>query len=79
MKPARQAARGRVRGVVDRIEAGVAVIEIDGFGAVELPERLLPAGCREGTVVELRAEIDDPGTGALKKKITDLQQELEQG
>lgn len=40
--------------VVDRIEGGIAVLEVDG-GTIEVPAPWLPAGAREGSILRVAA------------------------
>jgi hypothetical protein len=51
-----------MQGIIDRIESGVAVVELDGGRRIELPASMLPPGAREGNVVEVRHGITDEGS-----------------
>lgn len=62
-----------MKGVIDRIEEGIAVIEFDDGYQLEIPVRYIP-GAKEGLVVEIRG--DEKETGKRKSDIASLQKDL---
>ncbi|OGH55620.1 MAG: hypothetical protein A3G34_00940 [Candidatus Lindowbacteria bacterium RIFCSPLOWO2_12_FULL_62_27] len=62
-----------MKGVIDRIEEGIAVIEFDDGGQLEIPAKYV-AGAREGLVVEIR--VDERETAKRKLDISKLQRDL---
>jgi hypothetical protein len=44
--------------IVDRYEGDLAVVEVDGRGAIDVPRWLLPAGARPDDVLTLTVERD---------------------
>ena len=62
-----------MKGVIDRIEEDIAVIEFDDGFQMELPAKYI-SGAREGVVVEIR--VDEGETGKRRADIAKLQQDL---
>lgn len=58
-----------MKAVIDRLEGGKAVLELEGGGAAALPAGMLPAGAREGDVLVLTLEIDRAETERRRKRI----------
>lgn len=52
--------------VVDRIEGGVAAVELEDLSIVHLPVALLPQGVREGDRLEVRARRIGGARGARR-------------
>ena len=46
--------------VIDRIEGKVAVVVADDRRTFDVPRRVLPKGCREGTVLRIDAARETP-------------------
>lgn len=61
--------------VVDRFEGDWAVVEY-GDRNFNIPRWLLPAGCKEGTVLTIRIRIDEEATSARTSGIEKLAQEV---
>lgn len=57
---------------IDRIEEGIAVLIVrdDPSERIRLPAHLLPAGSREGDVLDLMLEPDPKATAAAKERIS---------
>lgn len=51
-------------GFIDRIEAGIAVVLLDGGGRAYLPASALPPGAAAGGFVDLSLAAADPPPGA---------------
>ena len=49
-----------MRGVIDRVEDGVAVILLEAGGSAYIPAERLPAGARAGTLVRLDLTAEGP-------------------
>lgn len=60
--------------VVDRIEAGFAVCEIEEGSFADLPLRALPDGIKEGDVIKISVEAEE--TDKRKKNINKLMNSL---
>ena len=65
-----------VKGVIDRIEEGIAVIQLEGGGDVLFPATRLPQDSKEGSVIELVIRLDRKATGEREKNIRKRQEEL---
>lgn len=65
-----------LKGFVDRIEAEIAVIQIDDFGPIELPVQGLPDTIREGMVVSIQIVPDPDETSQRENDIADIQDRL---
>jgi hypothetical protein len=55
--------------VVDRFEGDLAVVEVDGGPALDLPRWLLPREVKEGDVVRVRADQSAEGTLRLEARL----------
>lgn len=62
-----------MKGVIDRIEEGIAVIEFDDGSHLEVPAKYI-AGAKEGMVVEIRT--DKKETARRRSEIAKLQADL---
>jgi hypothetical protein len=64
--------------VVDRVEAGLAVLALydDDRVKVNVPLRLLPGATREGDHVLIEISKDDEGRAAAEKRVSALLDEL---
>ncbi|BBI34627.1 DUF3006 domain-containing protein [Cohnella abietis] len=66
------------KGIIDRFEGNIAVIEINGITR-EFPKASLPKGSKAGDCVEIEAgeiRLDTEETTKRKKEIKDLMDEL---
>ena len=68
-----------MRGIIDRFEGGLAVIETDG-GFVNIPKESLPAGATEGSVLEIGADggasLDEAATADRERMIRGMMDKL---
>jgi hypothetical protein len=60
-----------VQATVDRIDAGIAVLILEGGKRerIVLPAALLPKGCREGDILSLILEPDTRETGRGREQV----------
>ena len=68
-----------MRGIIDRFEEDIAVIEIEGRKMIHIPRRLLPPEAQEGDVIAEECgayHIDRVETERKKKEIDGLLDEL---
>ena len=65
-----------MRGVIDRIEEGIAVIEIEDRSQVLFPAKRLPKGAGEGSVLRIDITYDREATKRQREKIKRLQERL---
>jgi hypothetical protein len=67
-----------MRAVIDRVEGEFAVLLLGDKGefGLNFPLSLLPAGCREGDVLNISIERDVVGTEEAKERVTDLMEKL---
>ena len=68
-----------MKATIDRIEEGkIAVLLLGDKGEfkLNLPLSLLPAGCKEGDVLNVSIERDPEATSQTKERITDLMDKL---
>ena len=65
-----------MRGVIDRIEEGIAVIELEDRSQVLFPAKRLPKGAREGSVLRIDITYDAQATKRQREKIKRLQERL---
>ncbi len=56
-----RAADGRHTWAIDRLEESTASVEHDGERVFHVPRALIPAGAREGDVLDVRIAIGDGG------------------
>ncbi len=63
-------------GVIDRIEEGIAVIEIEDRSQVLFPAKRLPKGAGEGSVLRIDITYDREATKRQREKIKRLQERL---
>lgn len=69
-----------MRGFVDRLEDGVAVVLLDGGGRAYINASLLPEGVAAGSVVEVTiARVDPPANAASVEEIAALIERLRSG
>jgi len=79
-----------MRAIIDRIEDGVAVVELDDNQWIHLPAHLLPADAREGSVLALEVgsgptathlafRIDEEGAAARRVEIETLRNSIPRG
>lgn len=60
--------------IIDRFESGFAVCEIDEGCFVNIPEKALPQGVKEGDVITI--SVDKSETEKRKEKIDNLMNSL---
>ncbi|MBB6285307.1 DUF3006 domain-containing protein [Geobacillus subterraneus] len=65
----------KVKGIVDRFEGDIAVVEIDRK-TLDLPKTIFPKGTDAGDVVIIEVTIDKKETEKLRKEIEDLMNEV---
>lgn len=68
-----------VKGIIDRFEGKIAVVEIDGGDMKDYPKSTLPKGAKVGDMLIIDGDkmtIDKAGTKQLRKEIDDLMDEL---
>jgi len=67
-----------MKAVIDRVEGELAVLLLGNKGEFRLniPLSLLPAGCKEGDVLNISIERDVVGTEQTKERVTDLMEKL---
>ncbi|MGH2375876.1 MAG: DUF3006 domain-containing protein [bacterium] len=69
-----------MRGFVDRLEDGVAVVLLDGGGRAYLNASVLPAGIAAGSLVEVTITgVDAPADAASVEEIAALIERLRSG
>ena len=63
---------------IDRFEDGYAVLLVRGEESVQIdfPEQLLPEGCKEGDILDVRISKDEESTEATRKRVSDLIEKL---
>ena len=65
-----------MRGVIDRIEEKIAVIELEDRSQVLFPAKRLPKGAEEGSVLKIDITYDREATKRQREKIKKLQEKL---
>jgi hypothetical protein len=67
-----------MKAVIDRFERELAVLLLGDKGESKLnfPLSLLPAGCREGDILNISIERDVVGTDQAKERVTDRMEKL---
>jgi len=65
-----------MRGVIDRIEEKIAVIELEDRSQVLFPAKRLPKGAGEGSVLKIDITYDSEATKRQREKIKKLQEKL---
>ena len=65
-----------MRGVIDRIEEEIAVIEIEDRSQILFPAKRLPKGAGEGSVLRINVTYDAQATKRQREKIRTLQEKL---
>ncbi|MBU4561739.1 DUF3006 domain-containing protein [bacterium] len=65
-----------MRGVIDRIEEGIAVIELEDRSQIFFPAKNLPKGAGEGSVLMIDITYDAQATRRQREKIKRLQEKL---
>ena len=67
-----------MKAVIDRFEGELAVLLLGDKGEFRLnfPLSLLPAGCKEGDILNLSIERDLAATEQTKERVTDLMEKL---
>ncbi|MBO0999890.1 DUF3006 domain-containing protein [Bacillus sp. SD075] len=64
-----------VKGIIDRFEGNIAVVEIDGGDMKDFPKSSLPKGAKVGDMLIIEGDnitISKEGTEKLRKEIDDL-------
>ncbi len=71
---------GIVKAVIDRFESDFAVVLFgDKEIKVDIPLELLPAGVKEGSLLNVSFEMDEEGTKKQEEKIRGLLEKLKKG
>ena len=67
-----------MKAVIDRFEGELAVLLLGDKGEFRLnfPLSLLPAGCKEGDILNISIERDLAATEQTKERVTDLMEKL---
>ena len=66
-----------MKAVIDRVEGKLAVLLIgDESTKLNIPLSLLPAGCKEGDVLNISFERDPEATGQAKERVSGLMEKL---
>ena len=65
-----------MKATIDRIEGEIAVLIGEENTKLNIPLSLLPAGCKEGDVLNISIERDVAGTEQTKERVTDLMEKL---
>jgi hypothetical protein len=65
-----------MRGVIDRIEEEIAVIELENRSQILFPAKRLPKGAGEGSVLRIDITYDAQATKRQREKIKRLQEKL---
>lgn len=65
-----------MKGVIDRLEEGIAVIQLEGGGEILFPADRLPRGSNEGSVIDIVIRLDEKVTEERKKTIGKRQERL---
>ncbi len=68
-----------MQGVIDRLEEGVAVIQLRGGGEIFFPVDQLPEGSSEGSVVKIAIKLDEKATKERREAVRRRQQKLKTG
>ncbi|NLK22350.1 MAG: DUF3006 domain-containing protein [Epulopiscium sp.] len=60
--------------IIDRFEDNYAVVELENKKLIDIPKELLPKGAKEGTVLEIRIDLNETKARAesIKKLAEDL-------
>ncbi|MBJ6759298.1 DUF3006 domain-containing protein [Myxococcaceae bacterium JPH2] len=67
------------KATLDRIEGDIAVLVVDGR-EVTRPMRELPAGAREGDVIDLKTlTVDTKATAALREEVREARERAQRG
>jgi hypothetical protein len=63
---------------IDRFEDGYAVLLVRGMEQVHIdfPVELLPEGCKEGDILDVRICRDEAATEETRKRVSDLIEKL---
>jgi hypothetical protein len=61
---------------IDRFENTKAVLEVPGMGLAECDRKLLPAGAKEGDILDFNISIDSVARASREKEVRDLQEKL---
>ena len=67
-----------MKAVIDRVEGELAVLLLGDKGEFRLnfPHSLLPAGCREGDILNISIERDMAATKQTKERVSGLMEKL---
>ncbi|HMK45486.1 MAG TPA: DUF3006 domain-containing protein [Methanocella sp.] len=67
-----------MKAAIDRFEEGLAVLVFRGSvpAIINLPVQLLPEGCQEGDILDIRISRDFEGTEAARKRVSGLIEKL---
>ncbi|ATO48395.1 DUF3006 domain-containing protein [Brevibacillus laterosporus] len=63
------------KGIIDRFEEGMVVVEIDGQ-TYDLPISIFQANVQVGQVINISTEVDQTETEAREKEANDLMDDL---
>ncbi|AIG28021.1 DUF3006 domain-containing protein [Brevibacillus laterosporus] len=63
------------KGIIDRFEESMVVVEIDGQ-TYDLPRAIFQADVQVGQVIHISTEVDQAETEAREKEATDLMDDL---
>lgn len=69
----------KIKGIVDRIEGNIVVVELEDGSTTDYPKNLFPKSISPGDAVNMtngKFVIDANKTKKLKKEINDLMDEL---
>ncbi|WP_088066732.1 DUF3006 domain-containing protein [Gottfriedia luciferensis] len=69
----------KIKGIVDRIEGNIVVVELEDGSTTDYPKNLFPKSISPGDAVNMangKFVIDENKTKKLKKEINDLMDEL---
>lgn len=65
-----------MQGIIDRLEEGIAVLQLEGGGELFFPAHQLPPGSKEGSVLEILIKLDKEATAERKEIIRKKQERL---
>ncbi len=65
-----------MKGIIDRMEEEIAVIQLKGKKEILFPIDRLPQGSKEGDVIEIVVRLDKEVTGERRKRIRRRQERL---
>lgn len=65
-----------MKGIIDRLEEGIAVIQLEEGGEILFPADRLPQNSKEGNVIEITIKLDEKATADRKEIIRKRQERL---